>query len=902
MVRTHAPSTHRNATRAKATTTVLKRTTLLATDQDQLADTQPQRPSFRGISQELITPAEVGVQAKLTIGAANDKYEKEADKVAVQVVKAIHKPQIQPTDSLYLNSKSETLLRNLPPIQAIDDRTSLQMKPMLQQEGVAGSPVSEDFANEIRQARSSGQALPLQVRTQMEWAMGADFSEVRVHADTRADELNQAIQAKAFTTGQHIFFRNEQYKPKTHEGQALLAHELTHVVQQSANWAQKTESSETPDKQHHSNYAKWSGQEIIQCMQLTAQHKEEIIVCDAAIFSQTGEGGMLFRGDKVKIIEVNDIDNEATVEVIDATAFQAGATLTIKGNDFVLLRDFQAEQNSQMGNTEEDKGDQGKEDVNYEGYEPIDYGGYESIDDADYDPIDYTETGEQTAAHSLEVTRISGPQVVENKEAKKLTIYYDKNEWNLADEVKSKVAEAIKRCIDSSKPTILGSRSEEENAGVEKQRVEALLEPLLTATENKKYEVKTWAADRFNGKIRYREMRKVEIAATGTVQNDSSDLLVQPPETVQKKFTEVKRHAIAMVAVAINKIGTKSGRELKTYMGLNADPTEIVTNLNYISDHIKNDLTRVLLMTKYNAHYDSAVAYNDRAETPTICVHPDFETGDTQNLALVLIHEASHSTPQLQTQDHVYGYERMIKLSIPPDVAKMNADSYALLVRSLNSNEIWYGETPPEDEYSGVTVPDTTKEAVYTTLAEISRTLIAAGTLVRSAYQLVVAGRDTDDDQALTETRVKSVVLLYEICKNVDVTTKIALDFLNHDWVKVANANSYEEGKNKLGAAAQALAAIHDRIDMMGRALEHEGVQVTVEESEEAQITWQPGPARAFTISTRLLQPRTQDRPKVKERIFEALMIATGFIPSEPWILAAYRDLFVACERINAKH
>lgn len=69
----------------------------------------------------------------------------------------------------------------------------------------------------------------------MEQAFGADFSGVKVHTDTQADQLNQSIQAKAFTIGQDVFFRSGTYEPGSHGGQELLAHELTHVVQQSGS-------------------------------------------------------------------------------------------------------------------------------------------------------------------------------------------------------------------------------------------------------------------------------------------------------------------------------------------------------------------------------------------------------------------------------------------------------------------------------------------------------------------------------------------------------------------------------------------------------------------------------------------------------------------------------------------
>ncbi|HKQ06536.1 MAG TPA: DUF4157 domain-containing protein [Blastocatellia bacterium] len=85
----------------------------------------------------------------------------------------------------------------------------------------------------IESARGGGQPLPEQLRARMEQAFGADFSRVRVHADGESDRLNRSLQAKAFTTGQDLFFRRGDYHPDSRKGQELIAHELTHVVQQS---------------------------------------------------------------------------------------------------------------------------------------------------------------------------------------------------------------------------------------------------------------------------------------------------------------------------------------------------------------------------------------------------------------------------------------------------------------------------------------------------------------------------------------------------------------------------------------------------------------------------------------------------------------------------------------------
>jgi hypothetical protein len=99
--------------------------------------------------------------------------------------------------------------------------------------GAVGGPIGADLERSIDGARSGGSALDPAVRVQMEPAFGADFSGVRVHSDARSHQLNDSLQARAFTTGQDIFFRGGEYRPQSSEGKELLAHELTHVVQQN---------------------------------------------------------------------------------------------------------------------------------------------------------------------------------------------------------------------------------------------------------------------------------------------------------------------------------------------------------------------------------------------------------------------------------------------------------------------------------------------------------------------------------------------------------------------------------------------------------------------------------------------------------------------------------------------
>lgn len=102
-------------------------------------------------------------------------------------------------------------------------------------QGQGEAEVTPEVEGAIQSARGGGQALDSGVRTQMEPAFGADFRNVRVHTGGGADALNRSLNARAFTTGQDIFLRQGEYKPGSSSGRELLAHELTHVVQQTGD-------------------------------------------------------------------------------------------------------------------------------------------------------------------------------------------------------------------------------------------------------------------------------------------------------------------------------------------------------------------------------------------------------------------------------------------------------------------------------------------------------------------------------------------------------------------------------------------------------------------------------------------------------------------------------------------
>src|SRR5690606_32343190 len=230
------------------------------------------------------------IQPKLMVGPANDQYEQEADQVAERVVQMPDKHTAQRQDEEELQMKplagqvqrqdEEEELQMKPlaeQVQRQDEEEELQMKPLAGQvqrqdeeeelqmkanHGPEGGPVAQSVADQIEAARGGGSRLDESVQAKMESAMGADFSRVRVHTDQRADTLNRSLNARAFTTGNDIFFRQGEYRPDSVSGQKLLAHELTHVVQQGAATVRRTSGPQTKYIQrlsvHSDNLDDWN--------------------------------------------------------------------------------------------------------------------------------------------------------------------------------------------------------------------------------------------------------------------------------------------------------------------------------------------------------------------------------------------------------------------------------------------------------------------------------------------------------------------------------------------------------------------------------------------------------------------------------------------------------------------
>jgi hypothetical protein len=183
------------------------------------------------------------LQPKLRIGPPGDVYEREADRVAdtilreggngpVPVSVVSGGPGVQ---RMCAECEEETLQRSASAGEDLAQRQCHCQEEELVQPKADGGPSrsAPGFESRVAALRGSGRPLPSNVRGFFEPRFGHDFAAVRVHTGGSADEAAQAVHARAFTVGNDVAFASGEWSPETGAGQRLLAHELTHVVQQT---------------------------------------------------------------------------------------------------------------------------------------------------------------------------------------------------------------------------------------------------------------------------------------------------------------------------------------------------------------------------------------------------------------------------------------------------------------------------------------------------------------------------------------------------------------------------------------------------------------------------------------------------------------------------------------------
>jgi hypothetical protein len=169
------------------------------------------------------------LQARLRVGVPTDPLEEEADAMADRVVQRMHVGAMRPMAAPSVQAKcADCLEEERLQRQAEDDAPD----ELLQAKADCSMEVPGSVAQALEGATGGGK-MDSALRDEMESAFEADFSGVRIHTGPSAERLNRNLSAHAFTYGTDIYFNAGEYRPETQDGRHLLAHELTHVVQQS---------------------------------------------------------------------------------------------------------------------------------------------------------------------------------------------------------------------------------------------------------------------------------------------------------------------------------------------------------------------------------------------------------------------------------------------------------------------------------------------------------------------------------------------------------------------------------------------------------------------------------------------------------------------------------------------
>jgi len=231
------------------------------------------------------------IQTKLTIGKSNDKYEAEADRVADKVVNNTSKPalqkkcaacegeekvqkkpiiqkvgedeEVQPKLAAGIQKMEEEEVQSklIPTIQKMEEEEETQAKPLTtiqkkeEEETVQTKAETSRkqtapswVSQKIQDAKGKGDTMSDGTRSFMENRFGSDFGNVKIHNNTASHELSTKLNAQAFTVGNDVYFNRGKYNPESSSGKHLLAHELTHTVQQTGGVKKKSNENLSPIK------------------------------------------------------------------------------------------------------------------------------------------------------------------------------------------------------------------------------------------------------------------------------------------------------------------------------------------------------------------------------------------------------------------------------------------------------------------------------------------------------------------------------------------------------------------------------------------------------------------------------------------------------------------------------
>jgi hypothetical protein len=224
---------------AESTNTLLSQQVVSSAASQAIPAAEPMQPDFYKESIQGLY-----IQRKLSIGAVDDPLEEEADAMADKVMRMPEQSFVQRKCT---HCDEEEKVQRSPLAAGIT--------PFIQAKGGDGGTASDTVTQQINSTKGSGSNMDRPTQSFMESRFGTDFSNVKIHTGDNAVQMSRELNAQAFTVGSDIYFNSGKYNPSSESGKHLLAHELTHTVQQQASGSRAVNRIVNPSPVHFRSFA-----------------------------------------------------------------------------------------------------------------------------------------------------------------------------------------------------------------------------------------------------------------------------------------------------------------------------------------------------------------------------------------------------------------------------------------------------------------------------------------------------------------------------------------------------------------------------------------------------------------------------------------------------------------------
>lgn len=651
----------------------------------------------------------------------------------------------------------------------------------------------------VDKMNSSGSTLPQNTKSFMESRIGADFSDVRIHNDNNAVQMSEDLNAQAFTHGNDIYFNKNKYNPESNTGKHLLAHELTHTIQQTGNIQRKEGEG------HDLSSADLRGD-----AELEAVFDGEKVLKNGAKGNHVKklQNVLIKLGFTLPIFGADgSYGNETTNAVVK---FQSASGLTgvdvdgRTGKKTLGLMDMASRDNSVEKDT-----DKKSEDFIIRGKPP------------------------DSAKKTFQVFYELGESKMDADEKKKLDV--------------------TSAGIVPPKLVLKGFASEEGNDEFNKQLIKNRINDVRSYIEPKIPKTVTIeekpSLDEGKGQVHYREFRSVTLipgeAKEGLKCGAGAPTVKDCPEPYEL-FNKAVDRGVQMIDDAKKKLPPKTPEHEKLVfedLFRPKDPkdsaekdkiiTDVIDILDKIAKHINNlkKKDNHICATECDGGCQAgSPAYNrdtpNKGDEGKMFICSSYEKETDQEQSIIAIHEGHHGVPGIESDDIAYANTRLIKL-IDKDSAMKNAASFHMLVKLLledpKKKTDQVGPKVDDEHKGGMTASESKDIDLAIAWIEQWFSLITFDTA--SHYSDIVKVREKkswvfDDDTARAFFRMKEIF-----------SPRFGLTM-------PATLPKFEDQK--------AIAAVNDRLEQMEKPF---GSKLTIEKTASGKDTWEPGPKTKIDIT-----------------------------------------------------